>query len=350
MTKVVSTPKQPHFREYGFAGERGKSLEQRPEYQAYRKAWFEYPERKIVPNFPINLDLHITNKCNLECDFCPRTWHDKAGGFEEYGFMPMDLYRRVIDEAVAEGMAAVHFTANGEPLLHKGLEEMITYARDKGVLDLRMHTNAVGLSEKRARGLLQSGLHNLAISFDSPVKETYEQLRKGSNFEKTLENIRRFVQLRDEMGLEFPLVRVQMVDQTANKDERKMFDELFMNIADTVSHVYYIPYNGGPGSYIPERKDEADRTVGQRCLTDDFSCSYLWQRLIVEWDGTVYPCFFGFDLVVGNLKTQTLKEIWHGEPMQELRRLHAAGEFAKNPHCAGCGRQYETKENTSDRF
>jgi radical SAM protein with 4Fe4S-binding SPASM domain len=350
MSEVVIAPKQAHYREYGFQGERGKELFSRPDYQDYRKAWFECPDKKIIPNFPINLDLHITNKCNLECEFCPRTWHDLSGGFEEYGFMPMDLYKRIIDEGVREGMKAIHFTANGEPLLHRGLEEMIRYAHEKGVLEILMHTNAVALSEKRARSLLEAGVHKLAISFDSPVKETYEKLRKGANFEKTLENIKRFVQLRNELGYEFPLVRVQMVDQAANKAEREQFDQLFMNIADTVSHVYYIPYNGGPGSYLPERSAEPSMTIGQQHLTKDFVCSYFWQRLIVEWDATVYPCFFGFDLVVGDMNKQTLKEVWHGEAMEELRKLHLAGDYMKNPNCAKCGRQYETKETENDRF
>jgi radical SAM protein with 4Fe4S-binding SPASM domain len=348
MSNIVRSRKQDHFREYGFQKNRGQTHFARPDYQEYRRMWFDCPDKKIVPNFPINLDLHITNKCNLYCPFCPRTWYDLSGGFEEYGFMPLALYRRIVDEGVKEGMKAIQFTANGEPLLHRGLEEMVRYANEKGVLDLIIHTNAVGLSEKRSRALLKAGFHKLAISFDSPVKETYEKLRKGANFEKTLDNIRNFVRLRDELGYEFPTVRVQMVDQVDNKDERAQFDELFMNIADTVSHVYYIPYNGGPGSYLPERAGEDSIEIGQRKLKPDFSCSYLWQRLIIEWDGSVYPCFFGFDMKIGDLNKQSISEIWHGEQMRELRELHACGAYNKNKTCANCGRQYETQETDAN--
>jgi radical SAM protein with 4Fe4S-binding SPASM domain len=348
LDKTIYTEKQDHY----LATNVKKEIPhfQSLKYIEYRHAWEENHKLNNVPNYPLNLDLHITNKCNLKCPFCPRTWKDLSGGYDTYGFMSFDLYKKIIDEALKEGVKALHFTANGEPLLHKGLEEMIRYANDNDILEVLLHTNATALTEKRSKSLLDSGIHRLAISFDSPNKENYEKLRVGGNFERTLNNIKRFVEIRDDLGYDLPTVRVQMVVQKVNKTELEEFHELFDNIADHVSHVYYIDYMGGANAFVD--KDVIDgegMAIGKQILNQNFKCSYLWQRLIVEWDGEVYPCFYGYDMPVGDFREQTMKEIWHGDKMRKLRELHSSGNYSKCSTCNKCGRQYDTFE-TDDHF
>ncbi len=258
------------------------------------------------------------------------------------------MYRKLTDEAVEQGVKAFHFTGNGEPLLVRELEEMIIYARQKGVMEIRVHTNATLLNERRAKTLLEAGLHHLAISFDSPNKETYLKLRIGANFEKTIDNIKRFVELRDKLGYQFPHVRVQMIVQKENVHERKQFDEMFGKFVDSTSQVNYINYNGGPNSEVynidQNKINGTTQDVRQKRLNTNFKCSYLWQRLIIEPDGNVYPCFYNDKLLLGNVKEQTLKQIWDGPKMQFLRTKHSSGRFCEVEECAKCGRQYETVE------
>ena len=351
MSEAKNVTRQDHYHE--IQSKQTRSFFETPEYLEYRRQWLANPDEGMVPNLPINLDVHVSNKCNLACSFCPRTWHDQSGGFPEYGNMTWELFTRMTDEAAAGGVKAFHFTANGEPLLHKGLEDMIVYARKAGILEILMHTNATMLTEKRARSLLKAGIHRFIVSFDSPNKETYEKLRVGAQYERTLENIKRFVQLRDELSYDLPTVRIQMVDQKANRHEREQFDTMFGEIADSTSHAYYVPYQGGPTAFVPESQIKAeDLEFARREINPDFKCKYLWQRLIVEWDGMCHPCFYGFDLPVGDLREESLHDVWHGAKMTELRRLHSIGRYCENPTCNKCGRQFETIEedasNTGD--
>ena len=83
--------------------------------------------------------------------------------------MSMDLYKKIVDQGIGAGVKALHFTANGEPLLHKGLEEMVKYANEKGIQEVIVHTNATPITKKRA--LLDAGIHRLAISFDLQIKK-----------------------------------------------------------------------------------------------------------------------------------------------------------------------------------
>ena len=99
MSKPINVLRQDHYKEI-------QSTETRPyfetlEYLEYRRMWTECPDKHIVPDTPINLDIHVTNKCNLKCPFCPRTWMDLSGSYDDYGFMTWELYKKIADEALA---------------------------------------------------------------------------------------------------------------------------------------------------------------------------------------------------------------------------------------------------------
>jgi radical SAM protein with 4Fe4S-binding SPASM domain len=67
-------------------------------------------------------------------------------------------------------------------------------------------------------------------------------------------------------------------------------------------------------------------------------CSWLWTSLVVLWDGRVVPCCMDYDAkaVLGNIKAQSLAEIFNAEPMQALRRLHVEGRVNESSLCRGC--------------
>ena len=67
------------------------------------------------------------------------------------------------------------------------------------------------------------------------------------------------------------------------------------------------------------------------------TCRKPWWRMSVQWDGTVVPCCLDYNnkLVLGNVKDQTLTEIWNGPRMKELRREFLSGKVT-NPLCKDC--------------
>ena len=66
-------------------------------------------------------------------------------------------------------------------------------------------------------------------------------------------------------------------------------------------------------------------------------CHYLWKSVVVLWDGRVVPCCRDFDgkITLGDLKRQSLTDIWRGSTLQALRRMHLDGEF-ENTLCDDC--------------
>ena len=100
------------------------------EYQEYRKNWEEYPKKCFVSRFPLHLDIELTNRCNLNCKFCP--YHSEDAPFKPniYEDMDFEMYKQIIDEGSKKGLKAVKLNYRGEPLLYDKLPEAIKYAKD----------------------------------------------------------------------------------------------------------------------------------------------------------------------------------------------------------------------------
>ena len=60
-------------------------------------------------------------------------------------------------------------------------------------------------------------------------------------------------------------------------------------------------------------------------------CGDLFERMYIWWDGTVNPCDVDYKstLALGNVKIETIKEIWNGKAYSELREAHLSGSRSK---------------------
>ncbi len=299
-------------------------------YRAYRTRWENHPREQIVEAAPIHLDIEATSACNLRCVMCPRTEKLADGSFWKVQRFEIEMYKGLIDEAVAGGLCSLKFNYLGEPLLNPQLDEMIRYAKQVGVVDVMFNTNATLLDEDWSVRLLDSGLDKLFFSFDSPYKEHYERIRVGARYEMALANIRRFKELRDARGVIEPLTRVSMVRMKDNEEEWEAFQALFTPLVDAVAWVDYLDHG---------RQEGDDRTLvplGSR--EKSFCCPQLWQRVFVHPDGVVTPCCIDSDrdLVMGNIHDATLEQIWRGPTYEQMRALHAAGRASEISRCRRC--------------
>ena len=302
-----------------------------PAYWEYRKKWHDNPTNQIVGSFPIHLDIEATSSCNLRCVMCPRTEHLQNGTFWKVEHFDLDLYKRLIDEGVQNGLCSVKYNYLGEPTLNKNLIEMIEYAKAAGVVDVMFNTNATMLTEDLCRRLVSSGLDKLFFSFDSPYREQFNEIRVDGDYDTILGNIKRFARIRDEMGSASPFTRVSMVIMEDNQTGWQDFKALFEPIVDAVASVDYLDHSS--------QEPRPDRTVVEAGSEQrPFCCPQLWQRMFVHPDGVVTPCCLDSARVlrVGNVQEQTAAEIWTGAPYQRLRDLHAAGRYDEIPTCAGC--------------
>ncbi|MDD5438826.1 MAG: radical SAM protein [Candidatus Omnitrophica bacterium] len=290
---------------------------------AYRQQWEENPLGYKVAEFPLQLDIEATARCNLMCTHCVR--HSRR---TDVGDMDMGLYKKIIDEGAGYGLYAVIPHWMGESFLHPGLIDMIRYAKDKGVLDVRINTNCTILDDNVAGKLLESGIDSIVCSIDAVIEETYNRIKFGSDFALVNKNIERLIHLRDKKGLKKPKIIVQMIDMQKTHEDLTSFIDYWRVRADRVRVAAYQSPDGKPN----------DRNRVRNTPDSIFPCPQLWQRLVVAWDGTVYACI-GNNACrdpLGNAARESLHDIWHGDKLNRLRERHVNYKADDIEMCLHC--------------
>ena len=328
ITYMVQTQPNANFHN---AGKRTVfDVRQDERFLEYRRRWYEYPLNFIVGEFPIHLDIETTNACNLHCPFCAVTFNN--WGPYRRGYMELALFRKIIDEGVENGLCSVKFSLRGEPMLHPKLFEMIRYAKEKGIMDIYINTNATLLHEDKINQLIDAGLDRISVSFEGITKEVYESYRVGANYEKVLSNIKNLRRIREKRGLTYPQIRVQTVLLPELEESFPQYVEFWQSIADEVA-------------YLDARHETPDDD--HRGLVANWSCPFLWQRMVILWDGTLLPCLMqgisDFNLMsLGNAKEISIKEMWQSKKAAYYRELHKSGQAHKLEACDRCS--YRAKE------
>lgn len=289
--------------------------------------WFVYPSLFKVAQFPLQLDIETNTVCNIRCVKC---FHSER--YIEPLRMPMELIKKIIREGSYKGLQSIKLQYRGEPLLYRGIEEVIRYAKQYGIKEVMFNTNATLLNKGMVEILVKAGLDKIICSIDSYVKEIYEKLHRGAKFDVVVNNLLHLqVYKKVERRLR-PILRVQKVMQKGNEHEsNEKYIKFWSIIADQVAIEEFIDYS-----------DTEERIIVKR----DWACPQLWQRLFVWADGTVHPCCCLESQEVGDIHSQTIEDVWVGETMKKLRLLHQKGQSHKIEMCRRCSlRKHEYSKN-----
>jgi len=286
------------------------------EYNEYRRCWTEYPSKFILRDFPLHLDIEITSRCNLKCSFCDKLSLMKKG---QFGDMDIQLFKKIIDEGAANKLCGIKLSYRGEPLLHKNIIEMIRYAKSKGVLDVYFNTNGMLLTPEMNEKLIDAGLDRISVSVDGNDPALFEQQRKGASYNVILKNIENLIEIRNGKKADNPRVRVQTV-LFENMDLAE-YRKFWLSRCDEVAAIDF--------------KDSSKRENG---LVAKWACPQLWQRMTIEWDGTIFACNNDDmrELSPGSVKEKSVHECWHDVKIQAVRRLHQSGLSHEVKDCDGC--------------
>jgi radical SAM protein with 4Fe4S-binding SPASM domain len=274
-----------------------------------------------VPAGPLTVAIESTAKCNLFCPMCPR---------ENFYFPPRDmdlaLFKKIIDEAKDYLEFAVPYGV-GEPLLNPDIYDMVAYCREKGVAT-GLSTNATTLTESASRKLIEAGLDYIIFAFDGATRETFEKYRKGADFDKVRDNIMGFLRVKRALGSRIFCI-LQVVKLRENREEIPALIRMWrVDGMDEVRIKKDEVHN--EGSAIP-----GDSTTRPRL---NHPCYLLWRGpMYIHYDGTVFPCCYIYpDEPIGNVRKNSLTEIWNSEKMMQLRGAHIRRDLSAYRACQNC--------------
>ncbi len=301
-------------------------------YQEYRRLWAERPPARGAGRCPLHLDIEASHLCNIRCVMCPRTkylarndWKWSPNGL---GMMDFDVYKNLIDQGASGGVYSVKLNMLGEPLLHPGVTDQIAYAHDRG-LYVMINTNAMLLDNKMSAELLEAGLDDVFFSLDAPDKTTFEQIRPGARFETVLENIRRFIDIKNRLGKRHVQTRASMVTDVLHPTstaEQEAYRKLVSSLG--VEEV----------GFGPEDDHLADHSAENMARGNKFVCDQIYQRTFITWDGAIVPCcgHWEREYLIGRIDEISIAEAWKNNAYQRIRQAHEAGRYQTISICRRC--------------
>jgi len=281
---------------------------------------------KELESKPPMVDIGTTNHCNANCIMCPHSQ------LKEFGTMELEPYKKIIDDCIDFRVKEVTLSFFGEPFLDSTIIEKIKYAKKKN-LKVYFYTNASLLNKKQATDILNVRLDSITISFDSNNKRTYEKIRRGLKFGVVKKNILRLIKLRNEQHSKLK-INIVVVELEENKDEIKDFYKKWEKKVDSVNII-------NMRNWADELKKKGTKESFHYRNEKRFPCALLWQKMVVDWNSDVVLCCddYSHKVVLGNLKNQTVKEIWEGDKLKKIRECHIKGEFHKIPLCKDCNKK-----------
>jgi len=304
------------------------------EYVEYRRLWEDLPQRKEVREYPLLVDLELSSKCNLHCPMCPtiteRFKKLRRETFKE-GLMDFALIKRIIDE-VHPHIYSLRLSWVGEPTLHPRLIDSVDYAKKCGIKEVSFLTNGSKLHLDYMKKIIEAGLDIMTVSIDG-MGDTYNRIRSPLRFDQTINKLTELRRYMDVTGTKKPLIKIQGV-WPAIRDNPEHYYNTFSPLVDLIAFNPLIDYLHNDDDIL---------------YADNFSCPQPYQRVTVSADGRAAMCS-NDDLVgviVGDAKTQSIYNIWHGNEMNHVRELHGRNAgFLEIVPCRNCyyPRKVETNE------
>ena len=296
--------------------------------------------KPIQWGMPISVSFEPTTSCNLRCPECP-------SGLRAFtrptGMLNNDFFSRTINDLQRDLLYLI-FYFQGEPYLNPDFLKMVQFAHQKGIYTATS-TNAHYLTDEKARETVESGLDRLIISIDGTTQDVYEQYRVGGQLNKVLEGTQRIVYWKKKLKSRTPFIFFQFLVVKPNEhqldDIRKIGKEIGVDqVRFKTAQVY--DYENDPHQLIPTidkysryKQDAAGKRQVKSGLRNQ--CWKLWHANVITWDGLVVPCCFDKDAThrLGNLQTQSFREIWQSEAYRDFRNQLTNGR--KNIDiCSNC--------------
>ena len=274
-----------------------------PGYAINRLQWHWYPRLFHVRRYPIHIDMELSSRCQLKCPMCFRQ-HRQV---EKQGDMDFDLFRKIIDE-ISGRVYSIKFTGRGEPLMNRQVTRYFDYLAGKKFGEVAMITNGLRMTEDIMISLIDNGFDFISFSIDG-LADKYQTIRRPGKYEDIKAAVAKLHRLRTSRGHRKPLIRAQSV--MLDPQEQEEYLRQWAPITDDIYFLHFKDYSV-----------QADNRQMER-----YTCPLPFQRMMIHYDGIVPMCINDEyeHTVMGDLNTQTVREVWVGQAWRRARRLHREG-------------------------
>ena len=292
---------------------------------------------EVVPlKAPYVLLIDPSNLCNFRCKFCPTGNHSliKSTGRIQT-MLNFDLYKKIIDDLKEfdEPIRVLRLYKEGEPLVNPHFADMIKYAKNSGLVKrIDTTSNGVLLNPELNRKIIDAGLDQINISVNGVSSEQIEFYTQTKvDFDKYVKNIKDLYEHRGNCE-----ISIKSIEENLTPDEQKKFYEIFGNISNRI-----VLENLSPAwpefEFTDVKMKFKSGNYGQEII-DKKICPYIFYIMVVNSDGRSSFCVGDWQhcLIAGDLKNQSVKDVWQGKILNDARLAHVEGRRAENSFCGAC--------------
>ena len=320
---------------------------------------------------PVCLYLEVTNRCNLLCETCPRTFEE----LEPPADMSWELFTRIVDQVPDIARVVMHGV--GEPMLVKNLPAMIRYLKARGTYVL-FNTNGTLMQPRRFQELIDTGLDELRVSLDAADRESYARIRGKDFFNRIVRDVGKFTAYQKQAGAATPRVSLWLTGLRETVEQLPEFVRLAAQMGIAEVHLQRLVFDEqGYGLATPEHSlFESTRAAEHAAIaaaqalgaalgvTLDASgatepglslkrqdehawatCRRPWSLMYFTAHGRALPCCIapfsvrGYsNYTLGDATQQDLREIWNSPAYRDFRS--ALLSDAPPAPCKNCGMRW----------
>ena len=294
---------------------------------------------EVIPlSTPMILFVDPASVCNFKCKFCPTGNPEMIKDTGRWqGVMNFDLYKKVVDDLKEfdAPLKVLRLYKEGEPFLNKHLADMVRYAKESGSVNyIDTTTNGYLLAPEKIKPIFDAGLDKINISVDGMSDDQFLEFTGVKvDFEKYVENIHKLYDIKGDCE-----IVIKIAGDYLTEEEKKRFYDTFGNYADRIFIENIAPC--WPEFGVEDRLGvNISKGIYDQPIGDVNTCPYIFYSISVNSDGSVSLCFLDWahKLLIGDLRRQSLKEIWESDALFQHQIRHLRGKREENPVCAQCG-------------
>lgn len=323
---------------------------------------------------PEVLHIDLTNTCNFNCIACwcrsPLLEDKTMPDWEKKLTLPLETIKKVLDDlAKMGGLRQVKLVGGGEPFMHQGILEIISYIKSKDKnIEIDINTNFSLVNEEVVDKLLELGVDSFTVSIWAGTQEAFLATHPNQTkdtFLKIKKVLTYLFECKKQTAVCYPRVRIHNVIMKLNYRDILQMIEFALDVgADEIQFVPVDPVKDKTETLLLNQEEKKEllgnlNLIKQRYSLETFRyvssdgrqlmlpgfegfikriekvdtvsgaydeervqelpCYVGWLFARIMATGNVVPCCKGHRMIMGNVHKDRFNKIWSSRIYREFR-------------------------------
>lgn len=303
--------------------------------------------------YPSHIEIENTTLCNLKCKMCENTYMP-----EKKRNLSWNEFVHIMNQFPE--LKQIGLTGIGNSWCNPDYLKMLNYCKKRNIA-IEIFDTFRDLNKNRITGFINSSIYKIYVSLDAATKETYEQIRVGSDWNKVIENLKLLDKMKKERNAHFPELCFHFIITKDNIHEVEKYVEFVAGLKIEVGFIQFSrmlhPYGEVKDQFVEiadELKEKLIRkgselgvrvswNINSKEEKPKFNCCSVWIQPFIFVDGTITPCCslnegnereWQRETSPGNILKEDMRKIWKGDKYKNLIDKISKNEIPEQ--CTNC--------------